>query len=106
MADFERICASNLLEAELAAALWREGLGLAPMPMLVQGLCWVFPDRPLGAEIARVLAHGHLRGADLWHLACALFLSPRPDEICFLTLDEEQAKAAKALGFGAAGAGA
>ena len=99
LAAFDRVYASGLLEAELASALLREGLGLAPLPLLLRGLRWVFPGRPLQVEIARVLEHGYLRGADLWHLACALFLAPDPPELSFLTLDQTQAKVAKALGF-------
>jgi len=45
------------------------------------------------------LTHGDVRGADLWHLACALFLTSVPAQIGFLTLDQRQNELAAALGF-------
>ena len=42
---------------------------------------------------------GYVRGADLWHLACALYVAASPGELTFLTLDERQRTVAKALGF-------
>ena len=89
--------ASNLLEAELRAAMRREGIGDGDA--LMDGLSWVLPDRPLSLELALVLEEGALRGADAWHLACALYLSPDPREMEFLTLDRRQAAVARALGF-------
>lgn len=89
---------SNLLEAEVRAALAREGT--EPQPNPVSGVTWVLPDRPLGPEIALVLAAGYLRGADLWHVACALYASEgRAAETTFFTLDERQRAVAERLGF-------
>jgi predicted nucleic acid-binding protein len=89
--------ASNLLEAELRAAFRREKV-TADNALLAR-LSWVWPDRALTAEIEMVLNAGPLRGADAWHLACALYLSPDPRELAFLTMDRRQAKVAQALGF-------
>jgi hypothetical protein len=50
-------------------------------------------------EIDRVLAAGSLRGADLWHLACAVYVSGNPEELAFVSLDQRQREVAKALGF-------
>jgi len=94
---FDVLVASDLLEAELRSAFAREGV--EPDPALLSGLSWVVPDRPLRAEIARVLAAGYVRGADCWHLASALYLAEDPAAMSFLTLDERQAAVAKALGF-------
>ena len=58
-----------------------------------------FPDRALTVEIEAVLDAAHLRGAEAWHLACALYLSPDPRELAFLTMDRQQARVAAALGF-------
>lgn len=93
---FDELVAANLLEAELGAAFQREGLAepIGPLP-----LSWVIPDRPLSAEIGRVLAAGPVRGADCWHLATALYLAPDPSELTFLTLDQRQQRVAAALGF-------
>ena len=62
-------------------------------------LNWTFPDRPLTQEFARILGTGYLRGADLWHVACALYLSPNPQDLTFLTLDARQKRVAAKLGF-------
>jgi predicted nucleic acid-binding protein len=94
----ERLFSSNLLEAELRAALAREGAADKDGDLL-SGFTWIFPNRPLTAEYRRALAAGTLRGADLWHVACALFLSPDPQELAFLTLDGPQGTVARALGF-------
>ena len=40
-----------------------------------------------------------LRGADLWHLACACYLAPDPKDLDFLTANERQQEIAKELGF-------
>jgi predicted nucleic acid-binding protein len=95
---YDRLFASNLLEAEVCAAARRERVVLA-RPSVFQDLLWVLPDRALGVQIDRVLDTGYLRGADVWHLACALLLRDRIPELEFLTLDEPQAALAGALGF-------
>lgn len=94
---FDELVASNILEAELCAAFSREGV--APNPELFAALSWIVPDRPLHAEIARVLEAGYVRGADCWHLAAALYLSEDPRAMAFVTLDERQGVVARALGF-------
>ena len=66
---------------------------------ILSGLGWTHPDRPLEPELVRVLDHGYVRGADLWHLACALFVSPDTAELSFLTLDCRQRGVAESLGF-------
>lgn len=93
----ERLFASNLLEAELRAAAAREHVEVDGD--LLTWLDWVFPDRPLSEELARVLAAGYLRGADAWHVACALYLAGDPAELPFLTLDARQRAVARRLGF-------
>lgn len=93
----DQLYSSNLLEAELRAAFQREGVDADGG--LLGRLSWVLPDRALSPEIGTVLAAGYLRGADLWHLACALYLSPDPRELAFLTVDRQQGAVAAAMGF-------
>jgi hypothetical protein len=95
---FDRLHSSNLLDAEVRSAFAREGLD-EPEEALFESVIWTLPDRPLTSEFRRILAHGHQKGADLWHLACALYLSPDPHEISFLTPDSRQRRAAAKLGF-------
>lgn len=93
----DRLFASNLLEAELRAAFVRERVP-ADHPLL-GNITWVLPDRPLGRELGVILGAGYLRGADLWHLACALYLAGNPRDLPFITLDERQEVVARKLGF-------
>lgn len=95
--DIPHLLASNLLEAELRAAFAREEQPFAAD--LTACIEWVLPDRPLGPEIATVLDTGYLRGADLWHVATALYVAGDPAEISFMTVDARQAAVAGALGF-------
>ena len=94
----DRLFASNLLEAELRSALAREGLSVDPAELL-SGITWVYPNRPLRGEFERIALEGYVKGADLWHLACALFLAPEPKDLAFLSLDKRQEAVARKLGF-------
>ncbi len=95
---YGRLFSSNLLEAELRSAVSRERARADCAPLL-SWIGWVFPDRPLTREFHEVLARGHARGADLWHLGCALFLKNRLRELAFVTLDRRQLELEEALGF-------
>jgi hypothetical protein len=95
--SFDQLFAVNLLEAELMASFARERV--AYERDLVSELTWVLPDRPLAPEIERVLSVGYIRGADLWHLAAALYLAEDASELTFITLDESQRVHAERLGF-------
>ncbi len=97
LARYDEVFSSNLLEAELAAACAREKTAMPDE--LRAGISWVLPDRALSEEITAVLGAGYARGADLWHLACALYLAGEPGAISFFTLDERQRGVAKQLGF-------
>ncbi len=97
---FDELFSSNLLEAEFRASLVREEVDDATD--LLSWFTWVLPDQALSREIGEVLAAGYLRGADLWHVGCALFLADgKPSDLLFLTLDDRQRVVAKQLGFAA-----
>ena len=93
----DTLIVSQLVEAELAAALAREGQSVPDR--FLADLEWVLPTRRLTPEIDRALAVGHLCGADLLHVATALYAVESPADIAFLTLDERQREVAVALGF-------
>ena len=95
--EFARLISSNLLEAELRAAFARENLLFHESA--VAGVEWILPDRTLAPEFATVLETGYLRGADLWHVATALYVSPQSRNLSFATLDARQSAVAAALGF-------
>jgi hypothetical protein len=98
LAQFDRLVASNLLEAELRSTLVRERVQVDCAPLL-SGISWVLPDRPLTPEFREALGLGRVKGADLWHLACALFIKRTLAGLSFLTLDRKQRELADALGF-------
>ena len=83
---------------ETAESLARERVQ-ADCAVLLSGINWVLPDRPLTTEFREALGLGRVRGADLWHLACALFLKRRLAGLSFMTLDRKQRELADALGF-------
>ena len=94
---FSQVVSSNLLEAEIRSVLKREGHICSPD--LLVGIKWVLPERPLRPEFETVLEAGYLRGADLWHVATALYLAENPIEVAFVTRDRRQGAVASALGF-------
>lgn len=95
---YDRLLASNLLEAEFRSALVREQVSNPP-DLFLSWIAWVLPDRPLSAELRRIAGAGYLKGADMWHLAHALYLAPEGKGLDFLTLDRRQQEVASALGF-------
>ena len=98
LGEHEMLLSSNLLEAEFRAALARESADFDDA--LFSWITWVLPDRPLSAEITRVLGTAYVRGADLWHLSTAIYATSEPADLTFLTLDQRQREVAEALGFG------
>ena len=97
LGEFTQLSSSNLLEAEMRTAYARVGRNFTID--LVEGIEWVFPDRSLGPEFEMVLNAGYLRGADLWHVATALYVTDEPADISFVTLDHRQETVAASLGF-------
>jgi predicted nucleic acid-binding protein len=97
LASYDVLLSSALLEAEVLAALHREGVSASAYPD--PGISWLLPDRPLRPEIERVLAAGYLRGADLWHVATAVWAAAGSPDTSFLTFDTRQREIAGALGF-------
>ena len=94
---FDQVLSSPLLEAELFSALAREKRPLSREWM--KGVRLVYAFRSIAPELEVVFAAGYLRGADAWHLATALYLSPEPSALTFLTLDVAQGEVARTLGF-------
>lgn len=96
LSAFGTLLAHPLVEAEVRSAAAREKLRLDLGEL--DNLTWL-PVARLGSEVARVLDAGYLRGAVAFHLACALYSSPVPSDLTFLTLDTKQRAVAKSLGF-------
>jgi len=94
---YDVLLATSLTEAELVSVFAREGASLPSR--FLETLEWVYPARRLTPEIERVLGGGYVRGADLLHIATALYAAESPGEVAFLTLDERQREVAAAVGF-------
>lgn len=90
---------SELLIAEVMAFGKRESVPENLLWDAVQGISWVIPVEKITEQLARVGRHGYARGADLWHPACACYLSPNPQDLVFLTLDERRRHLASLVGF-------
>jgi len=97
---FDALFTGDLLVAEVLAAAAREGLEPAAVGRVLAPVSLVLPPRTLEPEMNEALRHGRLRGADLWHVACALFLAgPAREDLSFLSRDEAQRRVASRLGF-------
>jgi hypothetical protein len=99
LSRLEGLFSSNLLEAELRAAVAREGEKGGGVKDILVWMNWVYPYRPLTQEFRRVLEVGLLKGPDLWHVACALFIRRKFPDIRFITVDGRQGEVARSLGF-------
>ena len=99
LAEFSDLRSSNLLEAEVRAAYSRMRREFDVR--VLSGIRWILPDRPLTQELRSAMAAGYLKGADLWHVATALYVAPEPRDMSFVTLDGRQRTVASALGFDA-----
>ena len=92
------IFSSILLEAEARSAFVRMGRPFEQH--ILTGVEWILPDRSLTQEIDLALGAGYLRGADLLHMATALYAAARGEaEMAFLTLDRRLREVAQGLGF-------
>jgi predicted nucleic acid-binding protein len=99
LGSLDRLLASDLLEAEVLCAAAREGVDRKSVGRVLANVSWVHPERRLTREFEEILAAGMVRGADMWHLACALYVAGTPADLPFLTLDRAQARLARDLGF-------
>lgn len=98
LSSLDLLFSSVLLESEVRAALAREGVD-GSWRNLFSWVTWVQANRRLTSEMNQILAISAPRGADLWHLASALFVRTRVPELGFMTLDRNQRSTAQNLGF-------
>lgn len=97
---FDHRLTGDLLRAEVLSAAKREAVAVETLQPAVAALALVLPERTLEREMREALGHGYLRGAGLWHVACALFLAgDTRSELAFLSRDSAQRGIARRLGF-------
>lgn len=109
---FSRLLSSILLDAEVRSAFAREerALDVAVRSVflgrkrtfeenLLSRVTWVLPNRALTGEIVTALNAGYLRGADLLHMATALYATEGEEGMTFLTLDARLREVAQTLHF-------
>jgi predicted nucleic acid-binding protein len=96
----DRILTSDLLVGEALSVAARENVDADLLRNALGAVTLVLPPRSLEQEMRQALVLGRLRDADLWHVACAMFVagSARPD-LAFLSRDAAQRALARRLGF-------
>jgi predicted nucleic acid-binding protein len=100
LAAYDRVLTSDLLVAEALGAAVREGVDVDLLRPALTAVTLVLPSRSLETEMRQALDLGRLRGADLWHVACALFVAGAArHELAFLSRDTAQRAVARRLGF-------
>jgi uncharacterized protein with PIN domain len=100
LARHDEILSGSLLVPELLATLKREARPLSDIETILPMVSLVLPDRSLREECEEALAHGYLRGADLWHVATAMALAGRRRrDLMFVSLDQAQRAVAAKVGF-------
>lgn len=92
------LVSANLLESEVYSAANREGRSLETAAQFIRSISLFFPDRLLSHEHDLIFTKGYARGADAYHIACALFLDPDRRDLHFATLDRDQFLIVKKLG--------
>ena len=97
LSGYTNLFSSILLEAEARSAFARADRLFDRH--LLAGIRWVLPDRSLTQEIDVTLRVGYLRGADLLHVATALYAARGEEGMTFLTLDRQLREVAQALRF-------
>ena len=97
--EADEVVSSTLIEAEFLSVLHREKVNINTGIDYLKQISLVIPDRSISKELKTVFSKAYVRGADAFHLACALYLDPKASEIKFLTADKQQQKAAQLIGF-------
>lgn len=94
------IFSCSLIYYETISACARENLDLEDANSLLNSIDIISPNSILRKETEKILSVGFLKGADLKHVATAVWLSKgEPKNLHFLSFDKQQSLVAKKLGF-------
>ena len=100
LSQYDRVVSGDLIVAECLSVARRESFDVDAVLAVLGSVDLVHPSRSLASEIRHALNEAYLRGADLWHVACALFVATdSPSTIAFLSRDRSQRRVASHLGF-------
>lgn len=99
MINANELISSNLIIAECFSACTREKFDKILCWEFLQEISMVIPESKLQLELEKVFHCGYLRGANAYHLACALYLDNNTQELGFLSRDQNQCLVAQQLGF-------
>ncbi len=100
LARFDELVSADLLVAETLSVAKREGLDASATQPALEGISLVMPERSLAPEYREALDHGALRGADLFHVACAAYVAgPARSRLAFLSRDLALRRVARRMGF-------
>ena len=94
----DNFVSSFLLEVEVLSVAKREGLDFQQVQRELLNVGLVRTGS-LQSECRQILGIGYLRGADLFHLASAIWIQGKYSDLSFLTLDKKQRDLARMLGF-------
>ena len=97
--EAEELISSSLILAETQSACVREKFPPQAGSPLLNKISLVNPEHRMTVELAEIFKYGYLRGADAYHLACALYADNNTRELVFLSRDNKQQALAKKLGF-------
>ena len=93
----DRFVSSYLLEVEVLSAATRERFALELVEPELRKIGYV-RTHSLATESKVILGKGYLRGADLYHVATALWIQNKHTGLKFLSLDEKQLVVARKVG--------
>jgi len=94
------IQSSSLIESEIISVCKREKVEFQLADSLLDSIDIVSPPSSIRPYIKDIIEYGYVRGADLQHLACALYLCGNtPKYITFWSFDVNQSRVAKKVGF-------
>ena len=92
------VFSSNLIEAELFSVGRREKIIHEKTMVLLSSVEIYFPCDSFQRYYHQIFQDNHCSGADAYHIACALDLDAKKNELKFLTADKNQAFVAKKAG--------
>ena len=90
---------SQLLEAEVYSVAAREDIPPDKASEFIELVSLIIPQRSLRSEFHKIFQAGYCRGPDAYHIAAALYLDPKKQNLTFVSADMTQNQLASKIGF-------